>query len=251
METQDDFFSPKHKQILSIATWAKYLAWASLIIAIIYAGVSTVLNYWGQLRMAQQFSPIEENTNDILTLLNFNPNYLNEVIIGLIFGILKGVIYYLVLKGTSLGLNMIVETDINYRNKKDANKEKIKTMGIENKPTDEPGLETWEIKLLDAEIQPSFFDTLDTIELIRKLNKAANWVLALNVLLGIRNLPITGVIISGFLPQFSDIPDILWYSLLVFVEIALDILPPYLLLKALSKILQILMEMEFNSRIDK
>jgi len=29
--------------------------------------------------------------------------------------VLRGIIYYLVLKGISLGLNMIVETDINYR----------------------------------------------------------------------------------------------------------------------------------------
>jgi hypothetical protein len=138
---------------------------------------------------------------------------------------------------------MIVETDINYRNKGDAN-----TMGGEDKPTDEPGLEPWEIKLLDSEDQPDFFDTLDTVELISKLNKAANWVLVLNVFLGIRNLPITGVIISGFLPQFSDIPDILWYSLRVIIETTLNILPPYLILKASAYILRVLMEMEFNSR---
>jgi hypothetical protein len=29
--------------------------------------------------------------------------------------LLRGIVYYLVLKGTSLGINMIVETDINYR----------------------------------------------------------------------------------------------------------------------------------------
>jgi hypothetical protein len=32
--------------------------------------------------------------------------------------LLRGIIYYLVLKGISLGLNMIVETDINYRERK-------------------------------------------------------------------------------------------------------------------------------------
>jgi len=30
---------------------------------------------------------------------------------------LQGAVYYLVLKGVALGLNMIVETDINYRDK--------------------------------------------------------------------------------------------------------------------------------------
>jgi hypothetical protein len=32
--------------------------------------------------------------------------------------LVEGAIYYLVLKGIALGLNMIVETDINYRDKK-------------------------------------------------------------------------------------------------------------------------------------
>lgn len=32
---------------------------------------------------------------------------------------IKGVVYFLILKGISLGLNMIVETDINYREKKE------------------------------------------------------------------------------------------------------------------------------------
>jgi small-conductance mechanosensitive channel len=248
MEEQTDFLSPKHKQLLRIAAWAKYLAWVALILAIIYAGTSTVLTYLVQWRMVQQFEPFVGTTNDILSLLNGNPDYLAELTIDFIFGVLKGVIYYLVLKSVSLGLNMIVETDINYRDKnvvdgKNANKEE------DNKLTDdEPGLETWEAKLLDSEDQPDFFDTLDIVELIRKLNKAANWVLVLNVLLGIYNLPITSLIISGFLPQFSEAPYIFWNSLLIVVGTVINILPPYLLLKASVYILRILMEMEFNSR---
>ena len=39
-------------------------------------------------------------------------------LIGMFATVLKGIVYYLVLKGISLGLNMIVETDINYREQK-------------------------------------------------------------------------------------------------------------------------------------
>ena len=115
MEEQEDFFSPEQKRLLSAATWAKYLAWVALILAIVYAGISTIGVYLSQWRMVQQFDSFGENTNDLLSLLNGNPAYLVELVIGFVFGILKGVIYYLVLKGISLGLNMIVETDINYR----------------------------------------------------------------------------------------------------------------------------------------
>ena len=32
MDEQEEFFSPKHKQLLNIATWAKYLAWVAIVI---------------------------------------------------------------------------------------------------------------------------------------------------------------------------------------------------------------------------
>ncbi len=115
MEEQDNFFSPEQDRLLKIATWAKYLAWVTLILAIIYAGISTIGNYLSQWQLIRQLGGLKGNTNDILSLLNGNPAYLVELVIEFVFGIVKGIVYYLVLKGVSLGLNMIVETDINYR----------------------------------------------------------------------------------------------------------------------------------------
>ena len=115
MEEQSSFFSPDHGKLLSIAVWAKYLAWVALILGILYAGISTVGRYMSQWQMVYQVGGFGGNTNDILALLNGNPAYLIDLVIDLVYGILKAVIYYLVLKGISLGLNMIVETDINYR----------------------------------------------------------------------------------------------------------------------------------------
>ena len=115
MEEQENIFSPDHEKLLSIAVWAKYLAWVALILAVIYASLSTIGNYLSQWQMIRQVDGLKGNTNDILSLLNGNPAYLVELVIEFVFGIVKGIVYYLVLKGISLGLNMIVETDINYR----------------------------------------------------------------------------------------------------------------------------------------
>ncbi len=37
MNEQEDFFSPSHNRLLSIATWAKYLAWIVLIVHVLWA----------------------------------------------------------------------------------------------------------------------------------------------------------------------------------------------------------------------
>ena len=41
MEEQD-FFSANHKRLLSLATWAKYLAWVALIFTIFRMGMDIV-----------------------------------------------------------------------------------------------------------------------------------------------------------------------------------------------------------------
>jgi hypothetical protein len=37
MAEQEEFFSPNHNRLLSIATWAKYLAWIVLVVYILNA----------------------------------------------------------------------------------------------------------------------------------------------------------------------------------------------------------------------
>ncbi|MFZ5856660.1 MAG: hypothetical protein ACOYZ6_07505 [Chloroflexota bacterium] len=113
METQDDFFSPKHKRLLNIATWAKWLAWAMLILTIINYGIIAIARFL-------QFPMTPNQSQPITSFLNFfelSPTFWIDLIADTILGMLKAVIYFLVLKGISLGLNMIVETDINYREK--------------------------------------------------------------------------------------------------------------------------------------
>jgi hypothetical protein len=73
-----------------------------------YTGIQNSFRY--QSIMAGQSSDF---TNELKT----NPIYAVSVLAELIDSFLNGFIYFLVSRGIFLGLNMIVETDINYREK--------------------------------------------------------------------------------------------------------------------------------------
>lgn len=114
MNEQEEFFSPSHKQLLSIAVWAKYLAWAALVFYVLMVGLQII-----QLIMAKDDGNFLGPTSQSLsTMLKHDPLEAFSRGINLTVTVLRGIIYYLVLKGISLGLNMIVETDINYREHK-------------------------------------------------------------------------------------------------------------------------------------
>jgi len=108
MTEQEEFFSPKHKRLLSIATWAKYLAWVVLIANIFYAlGV--------YVQEQAQYSYFEGVYGQFGEFLKNNFSFALSFLIEIVAVIFKGIVYFLLLKSISLGLNMIVETDINYR----------------------------------------------------------------------------------------------------------------------------------------
>ena len=116
MEEQKDFLSLKHKQMLNFALAARLLAWVVLFFYIVRSGV-TILDY--QIS-AVGYVPIlnPQGMQDFFSVLKSNPNYFGDMILSILSLLLRGGIFYLVLHGISLGLNMIVETDINYREKK-------------------------------------------------------------------------------------------------------------------------------------
>ena len=118
----------------------------------------------------------------------------------------------------------------------------------EEDTSDEFGLTEWEAKLIDSEEQPELYDTWETIELIRKINKVAKWVVVLNVLVGVFTFPAIQQLIWGIFSENPDFVSIGLGLLVSSVSVALNILITYFPLKALAYILRILMEMEFNSR---
>lgn len=114
MDQQRDFFSKNQDRLLSIATWAKYLAWVALVLYFLLTGAQIIQLLL--LRDSGNFAG--QNSQSFLTMLRDSPFNAFARLINIAVALLKGVIYYLVLKGVSLGLNMIVETDINYREQK-------------------------------------------------------------------------------------------------------------------------------------
>ena len=111
MDEKDNFFSSNHNQMLNIATWAKYLAWVVLIVYIVLA----VLQFFQYQAM---FSTSSQFQTSILSFFKNNPFDAFRVLVNMATSVLRGIIFYIALKGISLGLNMIVETDINYREQK-------------------------------------------------------------------------------------------------------------------------------------
>jgi hypothetical protein len=114
MNEQVDFFSSKHKQLLDIATWAKYLAWVALVVFF----VAAITNPIGKINMFNaEFGTMGQPVMGFIGFLKTFPDEGLKLLFESTSIFMNGIVYYLVLKGISLGLNMIVETDVNYREK--------------------------------------------------------------------------------------------------------------------------------------
>ena len=111
MDEQKNFFSDNHNQLLNIAYTAKIIAWIVVIVYIIYG----IGRYYIE-QTNQMFHMGLPNSYIFFTdMLTKNPIYALGLLAEIISVFLRGIIYFLILKAISLGLNMIVETDINYR----------------------------------------------------------------------------------------------------------------------------------------
>jgi len=114
MNEKEEFFSSNHKRLLNIATWTSYMAWIVLVFYILHA-----LGTYSQEQHTAMFTNvIPTHYSNFVELLKHNPLYASSLFVEIFSVVLKGVVYFLVLKGISFGLNMIVETDINYREQK-------------------------------------------------------------------------------------------------------------------------------------
>lgn len=113
MSKQEEFFSKSHKHLLNVATWAKYLAWVVLVVYIFmpFGQYVQEQNYYA-------YSRISGAPSEFIDLLIDRPLFGISIFMEIAGIFLKGVVSFLVLKGISLGVTMIVETDINYREKR-------------------------------------------------------------------------------------------------------------------------------------
>lgn len=118
------------------------------------------------------------------------------------------------------------------------------------------GLEEWEEKIIDSEKQPELYNSLQVVTLRRTIDRLAIVVIVVYILEAVLNSQLIqilfqGVSIStnnGFSISINDLENFIRYMLITSMNVALKIILTYFPLKALSHILRILMEMEFNSR---
>lgn len=116
MNKQEDFLSPQQNKLINFAIWTKYLAWLMLFVYIVLA-ISVVVQNMDISQNIFVTPPLGYSfCNQIhCFLINIGSNILIRL--------LAGVTYFVALKGISLGLYMIVETDINYREKQEGTNE--------------------------------------------------------------------------------------------------------------------------------
>lgn len=107
----DEFFTKKHARLANLASIANFIAWVIFIVSIL-AAVSKFVS-------EQQIDMVRSGTLgpplDFWEMLSINPFYVANLILGVVRIFLSGVTGGLVLKGISLGLKMVLETDLNYR----------------------------------------------------------------------------------------------------------------------------------------
>ncbi len=118
MDEQNTFFSDKHNQLLNIAYTAKNVARIVLVVYVLY-GIGT---YYMEQTNQLAYNGLPNYSLFFMDMLAKNPMYALGLVVQIISILIRGIIYFLILKAISLGLNMIVETDINYR---DARKEGV------------------------------------------------------------------------------------------------------------------------------
>ena len=122
IQKPDEFYTTKHNQLVKFAAIANVVAWIILVGHILYV-ILELLN--------SHYRFLERNSAEVMKYRAFlfylfnHPLQESISIIDLINDLVQGVGFWVILTGTSLGLNMIAETDLNYRyrRQKDASRE--------------------------------------------------------------------------------------------------------------------------------
>ena len=114
MDEQNSFFADNHNRLLDIAMWARFLAWTILVIYVLLVGMRII----NLLQATDEGYLLGQSSQSLSTILKENPFSVIRIAVNMIDTMLQGFIYFIVLKGISLGLNMIIETDVNHREKK-------------------------------------------------------------------------------------------------------------------------------------
>lgn len=114
----DDFFTTRHARLTRIAYFANILAWVILVYHILWVGVHFVKTYDAYTPGGLKSLIVDFSIDpDFIEILVDNPLFAISLVSNLIGLFIRGIVSAIVLKGISLGLYMIVDTDLNYREK--------------------------------------------------------------------------------------------------------------------------------------
>jgi len=110
--TGEDFITKKHGRLMNIASVANIFAWIALGFQVLYMGGRFIQlqNSYVVQTMSTGFG--QPNFTEMLSQ---NPVYTFSLVVNLATILISGIVSWLVLKGISVGLYMIVETDLNYK----------------------------------------------------------------------------------------------------------------------------------------
>jgi len=97
---------------------------------------------------------------------------------------------------------------------------------------------SWEDKILDDENQPELYDPLDVLSVIDYLKTTVTWFIIITVL----------TVVAGFVTGDHSLFDIIINLFTLVPKAIVEIAILFFSITALTHILRILMEMEFNSR---
>ena len=102
-ENNEDFYTKKHQALSRISLTSGIFAWVVLILYLTISITSLVdfMDYAGM--------------GYINDLISYDLNITVNIITKLSKTFFDGIVFFLILRGVSLGLNMIIETDLNYR----------------------------------------------------------------------------------------------------------------------------------------
>ena len=108
----EGFITKKHSRLMNVASVANIFAWIALASQILYMGARFIQlqnSYMIQIMSTGFGQP------NFMEMLSQNLVYTFSLIVDLASIFIRGLVYWLVLKGISVGLYMIVETDLNHK----------------------------------------------------------------------------------------------------------------------------------------
>jgi hypothetical protein len=99
----NDFYTKKHQRLSLIAATANVFSW----LVIFFFLILTISNFVGFFRI--------QDTYQIKRFFEIEPAGSLNIILEMGQSLFHGGVYFLILRGIALGMQMIIETDLNYR----------------------------------------------------------------------------------------------------------------------------------------